>query len=126
MCKSGTLPNNSSKNLRVRYLLLFLVACEMSTPMLSGMLERSVSPPTRPQTRLTTSSSPSYLNNSFSESVFEQVYPCNKKFPILQPCDCPICISNIEESSNLLPPTARYCREVINLGESNRIRPSDL
>lgn len=78
MCKIGTLPNNSSKNLRVRYLLLFFAACEMSTPMLSGMLERSVFPPTKPQTRLTTSSSPLYLNNSFSESVFEHVYPCNE------------------------------------------------
>lgn len=76
MCKIGTFPNNSSKYFRMEYISLLLVICEMRTCMHWGMADWIVSPPTSPQTMLTTSRpcSPLCLSSSFSDRLLECVY----------------------------------------------------
>jgi hypothetical protein len=82
MCTRAIEPQSSCKNLSALNKDKLLVSGDKITSTLEGTYGRRVSPPTRPQASVTTSSLPFlYFSNSFSAKVFDLVYPYTKQNP---------------------------------------------
>lgn len=81
MCMRGIEPRSSCKSFNEFRKSKLPVIGDTIVSILPGTYGRRVSPPTRPQTSVTTSSLPSstslYFSTSFSANVFDLMYPYN-------------------------------------------------